>query len=253
MKSDTSERGLERLICTALTGHTCDPPAVGEVREPAPVSGSAGWICGNSNDYDREYCVDLVQLEAFLRETQPKVAEALSQIGMEGVWSNLKRGYKLLMDEKESRALQAFDRSRTHAENLSSSLEFAKKFIKAEQDAIESINFFSQIQSSALLSAFPLRRPLDRDGEHEREGGSTRSDQIRLPGKVREWVASWPQRLSQAQTNLTNARFSKAVGILDELNGEMSMRQSQIINLVREVVKNDPPRTARPSGRLESR
>ncbi|MEK6776070.1 MAG: hypothetical protein AABY87_04205 [bacterium] len=27
MKSDTSERGLERLICTALTGAPCDPGA----------------------------------------------------------------------------------------------------------------------------------------------------------------------------------------------------------------------------------
>ena len=26
MTTDTSERGLERLICTALTGHPCNPP-----------------------------------------------------------------------------------------------------------------------------------------------------------------------------------------------------------------------------------
>ncbi len=29
MTTDTSERGLERLICTALTGHACDPPQPG--------------------------------------------------------------------------------------------------------------------------------------------------------------------------------------------------------------------------------
>ena len=29
MPTDTSERGLERLICTALAGHPCEPPATG--------------------------------------------------------------------------------------------------------------------------------------------------------------------------------------------------------------------------------
>ena len=33
--SDTSERGLERLICTALAGHPCDPPAECTVAEPS--------------------------------------------------------------------------------------------------------------------------------------------------------------------------------------------------------------------------
>ena len=76
MTTDTSERGLERLICTALTGHPCDPLLPGEVRE-RPATYGAGWIGGATEAYDREYCVDLVQLSAFLRETQPKAAEAL--------------------------------------------------------------------------------------------------------------------------------------------------------------------------------
>ncbi|MCD6288452.1 MAG: type I restriction endonuclease subunit R, partial [Candidatus Hydrogenedentes bacterium] len=76
--TDTSERGLERLICTALTGHPCDPPKPGEVRETVPGYGGAGWIGGNPADYDREYCVDLAQLSAFLYETQPDVAAALA-------------------------------------------------------------------------------------------------------------------------------------------------------------------------------
>ena len=37
-----------------------------------------GWSPGNPHDYDRECCVDLVQLRGFLHETQPEVAEALS-------------------------------------------------------------------------------------------------------------------------------------------------------------------------------
>ena len=31
MATATSERGLERLTCTALTGHACDPPKPGYV------------------------------------------------------------------------------------------------------------------------------------------------------------------------------------------------------------------------------
>ena len=41
--TDTSERGLEDIIFAAMTG--------------------AGWIQGSSDDYDREYCVDLAQLD----------------------------------------------------------------------------------------------------------------------------------------------------------------------------------------------
>ena len=84
MKADTSERGLERLICTALTGAPCDPGAApaNEMRDVASRGGS-GWICGSSDDYDREYCVDLVQLRAFLWATQAKIAEVLD-LGQDG-------------------------------------------------------------------------------------------------------------------------------------------------------------------------
>jgi type I restriction enzyme R subunit len=78
MTTDTSERGLERLICTALTGSPCDPISTSAktVQERAATQ-HAGWIGGAPEDYDREYCVDRVQLSAFLRETQPNVADAL--------------------------------------------------------------------------------------------------------------------------------------------------------------------------------
>ncbi|RMH50430.1 MAG: type I restriction endonuclease subunit R [Bacteroidetes bacterium] len=78
--TDTSERGLERLICTALTGHPGDPgtvPAAGTVREPSPPY-AAGWIGGRPEDYDRAHCVDLAQLAAFLHTTQPRVAASLA-------------------------------------------------------------------------------------------------------------------------------------------------------------------------------
>ncbi len=84
--TDTSERGLERLICTYLTGAPCDPGTPANPPAPAgdpalrerPASYGAGWQCGDPRDYDREYCIDLVQLAAFLRETQPHIADALA-------------------------------------------------------------------------------------------------------------------------------------------------------------------------------
>ena len=77
MTTDTSERGLERLICSALTGHPCDPSVAGTVAEPPAAYGRVGWSCGDPRDYDREHCVDLVQLSAFLRATQAEAAESL--------------------------------------------------------------------------------------------------------------------------------------------------------------------------------
>ena len=82
MTSETTERGLERLICTALTGLPCDLVPEYEVGE-RPAAYGAGWTCGDPGDYDREYCVDLAQLSAFLRETQPELSEALA-LGNDG-------------------------------------------------------------------------------------------------------------------------------------------------------------------------
>jgi len=78
--TDTSEAGLETLICRALTGSDCVPRPAGTpafvAETPAPYGG-VGWLPSDPADYDREYCVDLVQLAAFLGATQPDVAEAL--------------------------------------------------------------------------------------------------------------------------------------------------------------------------------
>ena len=65
-----------RFDGTAQTGHPCDPPQTGDRREDGK-----DWIGGNPDHYDREYCVDLAQLSAFLRETQPEVAEVLALAG----------------------------------------------------------------------------------------------------------------------------------------------------------------------------
>jgi type I restriction enzyme, R subunit len=77
MNTDTSERGLERRICKALSGNPCDPPQAKTIGEPSSTYGGSGWLPGNPHDYDREYCVDLVQLSAFLKSTQPDIADTL--------------------------------------------------------------------------------------------------------------------------------------------------------------------------------
>ena len=81
--TDTSECGFERVICTALAGHACDSPQAGQVSETYVGAGGVGWSCGRSHDYDREFCVDRVQLAAFLRVTQPDAAESLA-LGEDG-------------------------------------------------------------------------------------------------------------------------------------------------------------------------
>ena len=78
MNTDITERGLERLICTALAGHPCNPAAEGTVADPPAGYGGVGWSGGSFHDYDREYCVDLVQVAAFLRDTQPEAADSLA-------------------------------------------------------------------------------------------------------------------------------------------------------------------------------
>ncbi len=72
MSSDTSEQRLERLICEALTGSACDSGT-----ERARVGG-VGWACGSPGDYDREHCVDLVQLSGFLSDTLSGIVGALT-------------------------------------------------------------------------------------------------------------------------------------------------------------------------------
>ena len=76
MTTDTSEKGLESLICAALTGFEYNPATRGTIQQ-RPADYGPGWVHGAPEDYDREYCVDLAQLSAFLRETQPEAAGPL--------------------------------------------------------------------------------------------------------------------------------------------------------------------------------
>jgi len=79
MITDTSEKGLEELIVRAMTGRTdVLSPQYVATETAAPVAGGTGWILGDAAHYDREYCVDLVQLRGFLLATQEPLVEALS-------------------------------------------------------------------------------------------------------------------------------------------------------------------------------
>ena len=77
--SDTSERGLEALIVRAMTGRTdVLSPAHLATDTAVPVAGGTGWLLGDATHYEREYCVDLIQLRGFLLATQEPLVEALS-------------------------------------------------------------------------------------------------------------------------------------------------------------------------------
>lgn len=78
MPTDTTERGLEDLIVTAMVGAAPHiPPRDGKVSGPTALYGGTGWLLGSAKDYDREYAVDLRQLAAFIEATQPDVVTAL--------------------------------------------------------------------------------------------------------------------------------------------------------------------------------
>lgn len=89
MTIDITEGGLERLICEALTGEGCEPSGMGGAGDGGVADAAAsdaiaqaglGWICGSPSDYDKEFCLDLAQLAAFLQATQPETAKALPSL-----------------------------------------------------------------------------------------------------------------------------------------------------------------------------
>jgi type I restriction enzyme R subunit len=75
-RTDTSEKGLERLIVSAMTGRA-DTAVTAAVRDAAAPYNGTGYVEGDPRDYDRNYAVDLAKLLDFLRATQPEVIEQL--------------------------------------------------------------------------------------------------------------------------------------------------------------------------------
>jgi len=77
--TNTKEEGLETLIYKSMTGLTglksMDDMSVHDSSDTG--YGGTGWRSGRPEDYNREYALDLKQLQQFLVETQPEIAETL--------------------------------------------------------------------------------------------------------------------------------------------------------------------------------
>ena len=79
MTTDTSEKGLETLIMRHMTGVDGLAVTSNMVAERPPPFGGTGYTAGSAQDYDRAHALDVPQLFAFLRATQP---EAFKKLGM---------------------------------------------------------------------------------------------------------------------------------------------------------------------------
>ncbi|NOT56655.1 MAG: type I restriction endonuclease subunit R [Deltaproteobacteria bacterium] len=79
MTTDTSERGLETLIMRHLTGVDGLAVAPNMVAEPPAPYGGTGYFAGSAKGYDRAHALDVPQLFAFLRATQP---ETFTKLGI---------------------------------------------------------------------------------------------------------------------------------------------------------------------------
>jgi type I restriction enzyme R subunit len=84
MPTDTSEKGLETLIMRHMTGEDGIFPDGGSVIQESPDEIAAvkavgsGWYAGQPTAYDRAHCIDVVQLFAFLKATQPDTLAKLN-------------------------------------------------------------------------------------------------------------------------------------------------------------------------------
>ncbi len=72
--TDTSEKGLESLIVSALTGQPVSD-TLPAARDGRASYSSVSYVRGDSRDFDRDYALDLAKLLDFLQATQPDVVE----------------------------------------------------------------------------------------------------------------------------------------------------------------------------------
>jgi len=90
MSTDTTEKGLETLIMRYMTGTDGLLPVASVGTGSAPTAdvasrlvaplGGTGYLAGNPKDFDRAHALDVHQLFAFLRATQP---EAFNKLAMQ--------------------------------------------------------------------------------------------------------------------------------------------------------------------------
>src|SRR3989338_5457955 len=78
MTTDTSEKGLETLIMRHMTGVDGLAVMPNVVAEPPAPYGGTGYFAGSAKDYDRAHALDVSQLFAFLRATQPEAFKKLA-------------------------------------------------------------------------------------------------------------------------------------------------------------------------------
>jgi len=78
MITDTSEKGLETLIMRHMTGTDGLAVVPNMVAERPPPYGGTGYTAGCAQDYDRAHALDVPQLFAFLRATQPEAFKKLA-------------------------------------------------------------------------------------------------------------------------------------------------------------------------------
>src|SRR5207247_4605034 len=78
MTTDTSEKGLETLIMRHMTGVDGLTVRPNMVAEPLAPYGGTGYFAGSPKDYDRAHALDVPQLFAFLRTTQPEAFKKLA-------------------------------------------------------------------------------------------------------------------------------------------------------------------------------
>ncbi|MGE3501725.1 MAG: type I restriction endonuclease subunit R, partial [Porticoccaceae bacterium] len=78
MTTDTTEKGLETLIMRHMTGADGLAVAQDRVALQRPPYGGTGYTAGSALDYDRAHALDVPQLFAFLRATQPEAFRKLA-------------------------------------------------------------------------------------------------------------------------------------------------------------------------------
>lgn len=78
MSTDISEKGLETLIMRYMTGTDGLAVAPNMAAERIASYGGTGYFAGSAQDYDRAHALDVPQLFAFLRATQPEAFKKLA-------------------------------------------------------------------------------------------------------------------------------------------------------------------------------
>jgi type I restriction enzyme R subunit len=80
MTTDTSEKGLETLIMRHMTGEDGLAVMPNMAAERTVPYGGTGYIAGSAQDYDRAHALDVPQLFAFLRASQPEAFKKLAMV-----------------------------------------------------------------------------------------------------------------------------------------------------------------------------